>query len=127
MAMNVGKELYCPIDVQHLHELFRVINGGMQDLTWIDPPSVEVDSKEGGSIISIDNAIRVKHRDDLENVVLSQDLRLSVVAGQEFDNAFHNKAGVSLSWVDSGGDDNSFLLFVIIEVLTHLGTYLSMI
>lgn len=127
MAMNVGEQLYCPIDVQHLYELLRVINGGMQDLTWIDPPSVEVDSKKGGSIISIDNAIRVKHRDDLENVVLSQDLRLSVVAGQEFYNAFHNKARVCLSWVDSGGDDNSFLLLVIIEVLTHLGTYLSMI
>ena len=64
----------------------------MQDLTWIDPPSVEVDSKEGRSIISIDNAIRVKHGDDLENVVLSQDLRLSVAAGQKFDDAFHDIA-----------------------------------
>jgi hypothetical protein len=80
MAMNVGKELYCPIDVQHLYELLRVINGGMQDLTWIDPPSVEVDSKKGGSIISIDNAIRVKHGYDLENVVLPQDFCLPMVA-----------------------------------------------
>ena len=127
MAMNVGEHLYCPIDVQHLHELLRVINGGMQDLTWIDPPSVEVDSKKGGSIISIDNAIRVKHRDDLENVVLPQDLRLPVVTSQEFDDAFHDIAGVGFSWVDSSRDDNGFLLLVIIEVLIHLRANLSVI
>lgn len=127
MPMNVGEQLHCPIDVQHLHELLRVIYGGMQDLTWIDPPSVEVDSKEGRPIISIDNAVRVKHGYDFENVVLSQDLRLSVVASQEFDDAFHDIARVGLSWVDSGGYYNGFLLLVIIEVLIHLGTYLSVI
>jgi hypothetical protein len=99
----------------------------MQDLTWIDPPSVEVDSKEGRPIISIDNAVRVKHGYDFENVVLSQDLRLSVVASQEFDDAFHDIARVGLSWVDSGGYYNGFLLLVIIEVLIHLETYLSVI
>ena len=76
--MNVGEQLYCPIDIQHLHELLRVLYGGMKDLTWIDPPSIQIDSKEGRSIISIDNAIRVKHGYNLENVVLPQDLRLAV-------------------------------------------------
>ena len=125
--MDVCEQLHCPVDVQHLHELLSVIDGGMQDLTWIDPPSVQVDPKEGWSIISIHNSIRVKHRYYLEDVVLPQDLRLSVVASQKFDDAFDNIAGIGLSRVDSGSDNNGFFLLVIIEVLTHLRTYLSVI
>ena len=99
----------------------------MQYLARIDPPPVEVDTKQTRSIVAIDDPIRVQHWYDLKDVVLAQDLGLAVVASQEFDDALHDEAGIALSRVDSGRDNNCFLLFVVVEVLRHLWAHLRVV
>lgn len=51
----------------------------MQELARIFPSSVEINSENGGSIVSIDYTIGVEHRNDLENKLVSEIDRLGGV------------------------------------------------
>lgn len=51
-------------------------------------------------ILSIDDAIRVEHGDDFEDVGLSQALGYRITAAQELQRALQYPAGIALSWMN---------------------------
>lgn len=52
-------------------------------------------------IPAVDNSVRVEHRDDFEDVALSEALCQRAGAHQELQRALHHPAGVSLSGVNA--------------------------
>ena len=60
-------------------ELFGVIDGRMQKLTWIRPSPVEICSDVVTPVMSIDNSIRVQHGNNLKDERFSQLFGLFVV------------------------------------------------
>jgi len=56
-----------------------IIDGRMQQLGRVGPPSVEVDSKDVASVIPIDDTIWIKHRHNLKNEKFSQGLSLLTI------------------------------------------------
>ena len=72
----------------------------MEQLGWVDPPSVQVHSQDIAPVVPLGHSIRVQHRNYLEDEGLAEELGLSVVLLQEeVDDPLHHERGVALPWV----------------------------
>ena len=70
---------------------------------------VEVSPCQRTAIVTNDDPVGVQHWHHLEHKHLPQELGIRVAAGEEVEQALHHPAGVGLSRVDTGSDDNGFL------------------
>ena len=71
-------------------ELLGVPDCWVQRFTWILPSPVEIASCQAASVVSVDDTIRIQHRDDLEDEFVSQLRSSRVAANQEVDDSFHH-------------------------------------
>jgi len=56
--------------------IFHVVDRWLQLFTWLDPASVQIKACQIASAIAIDDAVRIKHRYDLENEVIPQNFSI---------------------------------------------------
>ena len=70
--MNITEKLHFSFNMKHPNQLLRVINRRMKPLRRLRPSSVQIYSEQRTSIVSIDYPIRVQHRNNFENIPLSQ-------------------------------------------------------
>lgn len=85
----------------HRVDLWRLLN-------WRGLPlSVEVKTGERAPVVPNYDAIRVKHRNYLENEDVSQLSGILLVREDKFDEAFHDVARVGFSRVNSWGEDQA--------------------
>ena len=71
------------------------------------------------SIVTVDDTIRVEHRNDLEYEVVPEGLRFRRIADQELDDALHHPTRIGLTWVHTRRYEDAFLglIFVALRVL----------
>lgn len=74
------------------------------------PLSVQVVSRQRGPVVADHHPVGVQHGHDLEDVLFAEELGVLVVAGQEFNHAFHDEAGLGLPGVHAAGDEYAFSL-----------------
>ena len=72
--MQVAVEHYSPFLMEVFDQLLGVINRWMQFLMRYLPSSVQVATSKGAPVVPINNAVRIQHRDDFENELLSEQL-----------------------------------------------------
>lgn len=89
-----------------LEQVLRVVDGRMQELGWLVPPSVEVDPQNIASVVPSYNSVRVQHRDNLEDELLSEELGLFSLGQDEIDETLNHKRGVTLSWMHTAREKN---------------------
>jgi len=58
--------------VEPFNHLFCIVNCGVEEFAGVSPPPVEVDPKKTASVISVDHAIGVQHRDYFENELIAE-------------------------------------------------------
>jgi hypothetical protein len=87
-----------------LEKVLRVVNGRMQELGWLVPASIEVDPQGVASVVPSNHSVRIKHRDNLEDELLSEELGLFGLSQDEIDEALNQKRGITLSWVNTAGE-----------------------
>ena len=62
-----------------LAQLFGVVDGGVQDFGRRFPATVQIAPSERTPIVTVDDAVRIEHGNDLEDEILSKQLGLVVV------------------------------------------------
>jgi hypothetical protein len=75
VAVDVTKN-YDLILTELLEKVFRIVYGWVQELGWLVPPSVEVHPQSVASVVTSNHSVRVKHRNNLEDELLSEELGL---------------------------------------------------
>lgn len=83
--------------------------------------AIHVLPSERGSIIADYHSIRVEHRNDLEDHLVSEGVRNSVCTKQKLDEAMENVGGVSFSRVYPGSHNDHFLLAYYILIVKLVG------
>lgn len=79
---------------------------------WI-PFSIEIFTCHVSSIMSKNNSIRVDHRNNIDNIIFSEKLAfLWILGNKSFNQPFTDKRSLSLSWMLSGHNNNSFSLIL---------------
>jgi len=92
------------------NELFSVPNSWMQHLTWVLPSSIKIASSKRAPVVAVDDAIRVHHWNNFEDIVVSEVVGSGVVANEEVNDTLHHVGRVRLSRMDSGS--NYYTLFL---------------
>ena len=87
-----------------LEQVLRVVDGRMQELGWLAPSSVEIHPQGVTSVVPSNHSVRVKHRDNLEDELLSEELGLFGLGQDEIDEALNQKRGVTLPWMHTAGE-----------------------
>eukprot|EP00356_Strombidium_inclinatum_P013872 CAMPEP_0170497566 /NCGR_PEP_ID=MMETSP0208-20121228/25058_1 /TAXON_ID=197538 /ORGANISM="Strombidium inclinatum, Strain S3" /LENGTH=90 /DNA_ID=CAMNT_0010774421 /DNA_START=2323 /DNA_END=2595 /DNA_ORIENTATION=+ len=72
--------------VLHAEDLRRVPETGAH------PLSIQVVATEAASVVANNDAVRVQHRNNFEDELVSKDQGLELVTHEEFDCTFHNEA-----------------------------------
>ena len=73
----------------------------MDDTTWRFPPPVEILPRQGASVVSIDDTIRVKNGHYLKYEVVSQSLCLRRLADKVLYASFHHPGSIALTRMHS--------------------------
>ena len=87
MAVQVAEQLDFTFFLKHLHHPLREVDRRVEVLARLHPPSVQVEAEQRAAVVAVDHAVGVQHRDDLEDVVLSELDGCFVVAEQKLDEA----------------------------------------
>lgn len=66
--------------MQIFDQFLRMVNGRVQVLVRDLPAAIEVAASKGATIVAVDDAIGIKHRNDFENVPLSEHLGFLVLS-----------------------------------------------
>lgn len=82
----------------------------VKSLIRIFPATVKVLPDQTTAIVSVNHAVRVQHRNDLENKVVPQHLGFRCLASQVVYYAFHAPATTCLAGVHASRDKDSFLV-----------------
>ena len=78
-----------------LDELFRKVNRWVKYTRWIWPPPIEISTDHVASIVTNDDSIWIKHRHNLKDERVPQQLRFSVVLQQqELDRTMYHKRSI---------------------------------
>ena len=72
------------------------------------PLPVQVLAHEGAAIVAHDDAIGIQHGNYFEDEGVAEEMGLWVFADQEIYHAFHNPAGVGLTRVHAGCENDRF-------------------
>ena len=67
------------LEVNFLDQSFRMVYGGLKLPRWELPAAIQVAAGEGTTIVPIDDAVWVQHRDNFEYEILSENLSFLVV------------------------------------------------
>ena len=84
----------------------------MERLAGVFPPPVKVAPCQAASIVAINDSIGIKHWNYLEHKFISELWSLRITADQEVNDSFHHPGSIGFTWVDSGANDDSFLLLI---------------
>ena len=103
MAVDVTKN-YDLILTELLKKVLRIVYGRVQELGWLVPSSVEVHPQGVTSVVTSNHSVRVKHRNNLEDELLSEELGLFGLGQDEIDEALNQKRRVTLAWVHTAGE-----------------------
>ena len=105
--MDVNKQLDFPAfqsfpdHVLHSEDLWRSFPRRLQ------PLPIEIMPAQASSVITSNHSIRVKHRHNLENILVSQTARFWLLAHEKIDDAFHYKGSIRLARMDSWAEYDS--------------------
>lgn len=87
-------------------------DGWVEDLARELPPPVQVTTCQIAPEVAVDDTIWVEHWDDLEDVLVPKVHSPGIVTGEEIDNPLHDPRSVRSSRVNSGSEDDAFLLLI---------------
>lgn len=76
--MHVAEHYNLVISVARLGKLLGIVYGGVEEFRRVLPATVKINSEHVASVVSVDDAIRVEHWDDLEDELLSKHLCIFV-------------------------------------------------
>ena len=111
LASRVAMKIYHQVDFsisgKWLDHTLRGIDNRMQLLARVFPSTVKVLAYKTTTIISINNPIRVKHRNYLEYVFFSEAVCLRWWPSEKLKSTFHHPWPNGLTWVNSGRNYNS--------------------
>ena len=74
------------------------------------PSAIQVSSRQTASVVAVDYPVGVKHRNDLENELLSEDVSLRGLTNQKIDGSLHHPARIGLPRVHSCGQKHTLSL-----------------
>ena len=106
MTVEVTEEEYLTGFLRLFHHELCMIIDRIQFSTGPNPLSVKVLPNQRTSVIADDNAIRIQHGYDFEDIRVSQVLSFVIVANQELNNALHHPGSVALTWMNSCCENN---------------------
>lgn len=86
-----------------LDQLFAVVNCWLQRLGRELPAAVQVTAGQRTTVVSVNYAVGVEHRDDFEDKIFPQQAGFLIIRiRQKVQNASHHPAANGLAGVDSG-------------------------
>ena len=85
-------------------ELPHGVDGRVEDGARVVVAPVQVHPAQAAPVVAVDDSVWVEHGHDLEDEVVSQDLRVRVVAAQEPHRSSDHEAAVALSGVNAGAE-----------------------
>lgn len=92
-----------------------MIHSRVQGFTGEFPSTVQITTSKTASVVPVNNAVRVKHRYDLEDKFVSKIVGGGIVTDEEVDQPLNFPRGVRLSRVNPPRDDDSLLLLFLFK------------
>ena len=108
MTVDVTEQEDVAILLKLLDHHFGVIDRRMYFPLRVIPDTVEVDTSQVATGGAIDHTVGVKHRDDLEDEVVSQDLSVQGRTSQVVKDSLHDPRGGTLTRVNTTGNNDTF-------------------
>jgi len=97
-------------------QLLHRVDRGMISMMTIAISSVKVCSCERASIISVNNTVWIKHRNNFEYIGLSKRLCLFAIRDKKVDKAVHNERRVCFAWMHASRDNDAGLASALLMV-----------
>lgn len=108
--MDVNKQVNRPALQRLIHHHLHGVDLRRQVCIRSGPLSIEVKTRETGSVVAYNNAIRVKHRHQFKNKGFSKARGLTIIAHKKFKKPFHDQTCIGFAWMDSARYNHAFAL-----------------
>jgi hypothetical protein len=96
----------------------------MEELAGLLPSTVEVHAQQAAAVIAENHAVWVEHRDNLDDELGTDLLSFRVAGQQKVDEALDHVGGLTLTRVNSRGDENVLFVDLLARlILYHLITF----
>ena len=111
VTVHVAKKDNLVFLVTGSHQLFCVVNGGVQNAGRIRPSSIQISPSQIAPIVTYNDPIWIQHRNYLKNEGFSKNLGLFIILlKQKFDSSMDHKLRIALPWVHSRCQHNNLLV-----------------
>ena len=112
MAVDIAVDVDFPFFFDYCRQIFHSVNHRVDVGRGSRPTAVHVETGETGTVVALDYAIWVQHRDNVDYEILPE-LNCFFVGGEEeIHHAFKGEGGLGFTWVNSGGDNDSLFIMV---------------
>ena len=115
VPVQIKEARYVPLLLEAPYQPLQRLQYWLHVLRWLDPAPVQVITVEVAACVPVDDAIDVDHRDDLEDVVVTEELGADRRAQQVVEDAKHHVRGSSLARVHPTADDDAFFSFLLLR------------
>lgn len=110
MPMEITEEDDFSLIMDFFYHLLYIIDNRVENFGRVLPPPIQISSRKGSPIISIDDSVRVEHWDNFEYEIISENLSFFIIRiGKEFNNSLHHPRSDCFSRVNSCTNDYRFL------------------
>lgn len=117
MTMQITVEQYPSFIMNVSQQLFGVPYSRVELPMWHLPSSIQITSSQWAPIISIDNSIWIKHRNDFKDIFIPEDFSLLVMwVCYKVQHSSHHPWANSFTRVDTWGNDDSSLFLHDLEI-----------
>ena len=103
------------------HQLLDGVHCWVESVIWVVVDAVQVIATYACSVVAGHHAVRVRHRDDLDDESLSDLLSLLAVTQQEIDYPLHHVGGIGLPRVHACSENEVVLARLCLIVIDARG------
>lgn len=120
MPMKIAIEKQFTLLAKFLNQALQIVHSGVRFWGWVLPDAVEVNSCEGTACVSINYSVRINHRHNFEDKLVTEQLCAERRPHQVVDDAFHHKRRACLAWVNARTKNNPFAALHLLKVTSKV-------
>ena len=122
MTMEITENLKISLLGELVTKLFCSKNGWMKNLAGSFPSSIKVTTGQRTPIVSINDTIRIKHRNDFEDKILPQIFSFNRIwVYKKIEGSFHHPRAHRFTWMYSSCQNYTLSFWHVLRIL--LGRY----
>lgn len=120
VAVYVAEDINFPFLFDHICQVFHCVNDRSDQIRRLRPDSVEVKACQVCSGIAVDHSFYIKHRNHINNIVVTYSLSFARIAEKELNHALKSKRRLHLAGMYSRCYQHGLFMLIGCQILLIL-------